>query len=239
MGVPIAFAFGIATLVLSRADDAHAAHASSIGRMDEGMSHADPAVGAAVRVPRRADRDDRHWRGRWSTSSPTLLGHVRGGLQYVLLGAMYLVSGISGSKAADMAAVAPALFPEMKRRGARRRRSRSRSCRHRARCRNDPAEPRADHDRLGHRRVDRGAVHRRPAARRWCWHDRAVRRGVAGAIAATKTCRTSTRASAREIGRALADRAAGARAAASSSAPWSSRASRPRPKSRPSASSTR
>ena len=37
---------------------------------------------------------------------------------YVLLGAMYLVSGISGSKAADMAAVAPVLFPEMKQRGA-------------------------------------------------------------------------------------------------------------------------
>jgi len=48
-----------------------------------------------------------------------LLGHVRGGLACVLLGAMYLVSGISGSKAADMAAVAPVLFPEMKRRGAR------------------------------------------------------------------------------------------------------------------------
>jgi len=47
-----------------------------------------------------------------------LIGHVRGGLSYVLLGAMYLVSGISGSKAADMAAVAPVLFPEMKRRGA-------------------------------------------------------------------------------------------------------------------------
>src|ERR1700688_262010 len=46
-----------------------------------------------------------------------LVGHVRGGLSYVLLGAMYLVSGISGSKAADMAAVAPVLFPEMKRRG--------------------------------------------------------------------------------------------------------------------------
>jgi TRAP-type C4-dicarboxylate transport system permease large subunit len=44
-----------------------------------------------------------------------LLGHVRGGLHYVLVGAMYLVSGISGSKAADMAAVAPVLFPEMKR----------------------------------------------------------------------------------------------------------------------------
>jgi tripartite ATP-independent transporter DctM subunit len=48
-----------------------------------------------------------------------LLGHVRGGLSYVLLGAMYLVSGISGSKAADMAAVAPVLFPEMRRRGAK------------------------------------------------------------------------------------------------------------------------
>ena len=33
--------------------------------------------------------------------------------------AMYLVSGISGSKAADMAAVAPVLFPEMKKRGAK------------------------------------------------------------------------------------------------------------------------
>ena len=48
-----------------------------------------------------------------------LLGHVRGGLHYVLVGAMYLVSGISGSKAADMAAVAPVLFPEMKARGAK------------------------------------------------------------------------------------------------------------------------
>jgi len=48
-----------------------------------------------------------------------LVGHVRGGLSYVLLGAMFLVSGISGSKAADMAAVAPVLVPEMKKRGYR------------------------------------------------------------------------------------------------------------------------
>ena len=47
----------------------------------------------------------------------SLIGHLRGGLQYALLGAMYLVSGISGAKAADMAAVAPALFPEMIKRG--------------------------------------------------------------------------------------------------------------------------
>jgi tripartite ATP-independent transporter DctM subunit len=48
-----------------------------------------------------------------------LLGHVRGGLAYVLVGAMYLVSGISGSKAADMAAICPVLFPEMIRRGSK------------------------------------------------------------------------------------------------------------------------
>src|SRR6202012_4628531 len=38
----------------------------------------------------------------------------------VLVAAMFLVSGISGSKLADMAAVTPVLFPEMERRGYRR-----------------------------------------------------------------------------------------------------------------------
>ena len=94
----------------------------------------------------------------------SLLGHVRGGLSYVLLGAMYLVSGISGSKAADMAAVAPVLFPEMKRRGAQARRSGRAAVVVGRDVGDDPAEPRADHHRLGHRRLDRGAVHRRPAA---------------------------------------------------------------------------
>ena len=41
----------------------------------------------------------------------SLLGHVRGGLSYVLIGAMYLVSGISGSKFADVAAVGPRKRP--------------------------------------------------------------------------------------------------------------------------------
>ncbi len=44
--------------------------------------------------------------------------HKRGGLSYSLIGAMYLISGISGSKAADQAAIAPVLLPEMRRRGA-------------------------------------------------------------------------------------------------------------------------
>jgi tripartite ATP-independent transporter DctM subunit len=46
-----------------------------------------------------------------------LLGHIRGGLSFVLIGAVLLVSGISGAKTADLAAVAPVLVPEMKRRG--------------------------------------------------------------------------------------------------------------------------
>jgi TRAP-type C4-dicarboxylate transport system permease large subunit len=46
-----------------------------------------------------------------------LIGRVRGGLAYVLIGAVLLVSGISGAKTADLAAIAPVLVPEMKRRG--------------------------------------------------------------------------------------------------------------------------
>lgn len=46
-----------------------------------------------------------------------LVGHRRGGLHYVLIAAMYLIAGISGSKAADQAAIAPVLLPEMRRRG--------------------------------------------------------------------------------------------------------------------------
>jgi tripartite ATP-independent transporter DctM subunit len=117
LGVPIAFAFGLATL-------AYLAFTTQIpltivvSRMDAGMSGlillAVPLfvfLGLMMEMAGLA-------RALVDFIS-ALLGHVRGGLAYVLLGAMYLVSGISGSKAADMAAVAPVLFPEMKRRGAR------------------------------------------------------------------------------------------------------------------------
>ncbi|MDA9409790.1 ABC transporter permease [Bradyrhizobium sp. CCBAU 45384] len=115
--VPIAFAFGLATvgyltLTTSTPD------VVIIGRMDEGMSHlillAVPLfvfLGLLIEMTGMA----RAMVGFLAS----LLGHVRGGLHYVLVGAMYLVSGISGSKAADMAAVAPVLFPEMKQRGAK------------------------------------------------------------------------------------------------------------------------
>jgi tripartite ATP-independent transporter DctM subunit len=115
--VPIAFAFGLATvgyitLTTSTPD------VVVIGRMDEGMSHlillAVPLfvfLGLLIEMTGMA----RAMVGFLAS----LLGHVRGGLHYVLVGAMYLVSGISGSKAADMAAVAPVLFPEMTKRGAK------------------------------------------------------------------------------------------------------------------------
>lgn len=116
-GVPIAFAFGLATL-------AYLALTTSapldvlVGTMDEGMSHlillSVPMfvfLGLLIEMTGMAKS--------MVAFLANLLGHVRGGLSYVLVGAMYLVSGISGSKAADMAAIAPVLFPEMKARGAR------------------------------------------------------------------------------------------------------------------------
>ncbi len=116
-GVPIAFAFALATfgyLGLTTSTPMLV----MIGRLDEGMSHlvllAVPLfifLGALIGMTGMAAAMI-----QWLSS---LLGHVRGGLSYVLIGAMYLVSGISGSKIADMAAIAPVLFPEMRARGAK------------------------------------------------------------------------------------------------------------------------
>ena len=115
-GIPIAFAFGLGTfgyLALGTSTPMTVV----VGRMDEGMSHlillAVPLfvfLGQLIESTGMARAMVAFLAG--------LLGHVRGGLSYVLVGAMYLVSGISGAKAADMAAIAPALFPEMKQRGA-------------------------------------------------------------------------------------------------------------------------
>ncbi len=116
-GIPIAFAFGLGIfgyLALTTSTPLMVI----VGRIDEGMSHlillAVPLfvfLGLLIEMTGMARA--------MVAFLAALLGHVRGGLSYVLIGAMYLVSGISGSKAADMAAVAPALFPEMKSRGAR------------------------------------------------------------------------------------------------------------------------
>jgi hypothetical protein len=99
--VPIAFAFGLATfgyIALTTSTPTMVV----VGRMDEGMSHlillAVPLfvfLGLLIEMTGMARA--------MVAFLASLLGHVRGGLHYVLVGAMYLVSGISGSKAADMA----------------------------------------------------------------------------------------------------------------------------------------
>lgn len=117
IGVPIAVSFGLATFGFL-ALTTHLPIMVIVGRMDEGMSHlillSVPLfvfLGLLIEMTGMARA--------MVAFLASLLGHVRGGLSYVLVGAMYLVSGISGSKAADMAAVAPVLFPEMKERGAK------------------------------------------------------------------------------------------------------------------------
>ena len=116
-GVPIAFSFAISTfgyLALTTRTPMMV----MVGRLDEGMSHlillAVPLfifLGALIEMTGMARA--------MIAFLASLLGHVRGGLSYVLIGGMYLVSGISGSKIADMAAIAPVLFPEMQKRGAK------------------------------------------------------------------------------------------------------------------------
>jgi tripartite ATP-independent transporter DctM subunit len=115
--VPIAFAFGLATFAYITLTTSTPSTVV-IGRMDEGMSHlillSVPLfvfLGLLIEMSGMARA--------MVAFLASLLGHVRGGLQYVLVAAMYLVSGISGAKAADMAAVAPVLFPEMIKRGAK------------------------------------------------------------------------------------------------------------------------
>jgi tripartite ATP-independent transporter DctM subunit len=116
-GVPIGFSFGLATLSYL-ALTTTTPLSVLVGRMGEGLSHlillAVPMfvfLGLLIEVTGMARR--------LIECLAALLGHVKGGLSYVLIGAMYLVSGISGSKVADMAAIAPALFPEMRKRGSK------------------------------------------------------------------------------------------------------------------------
>jgi tripartite ATP-independent transporter DctM subunit len=115
-GVPIAFAFGSSTalFIMLIAD---APETVFMSRMTEGMSHlillSVPLfvlLGLLIEMTGMA--------AAMVGFLARLLGHFRGGLSYVLLGAMCLVSGISGSKTADMAAIGPVLFPEMRKRNA-------------------------------------------------------------------------------------------------------------------------
>ena len=108
-GTPIAFSFGTVTMAYLFFST-HAPLTIVLNRMDVGMSNllllAVPLfifLGLLIEVTGMARN--------MVNFLAALLGHVRGGLEYVLLGAIFLVSGISGSKIADMAAVAPNSHP--------------------------------------------------------------------------------------------------------------------------------
>ncbi len=114
-GVPIAFCFGIGALSYL-AFATHVPLLVVVGRMDEGMSSL-ILVSVPIFVLLGCVLDATGMGKAIVDFLASLLGHVRAGMSYVLLGSLFIVSGISGSKVSDMATVAPALFPEMKRRG--------------------------------------------------------------------------------------------------------------------------
>lgn len=114
-GVPIAFCFGIGSVAFL-AFTTQVPMGVMIGRMDEGMSSL-VLVSVPIFVLLGCVLDATGMGKAIIDFLASLIGHVKGGMSYVLLGSLFIVSGISGSKVSDMATVAPALFPEMKRRG--------------------------------------------------------------------------------------------------------------------------
>jgi tripartite ATP-independent transporter DctM subunit len=115
IGVPIAFCFGLGTLAFLTFSTSVPIFVM-IGRIDEGMSSI-VLLSVPIFVLLGCILDATGMGKAIVEFLASLLGHVRAGMSYVLLGSLFLVSGISGSKVSDMATVAPALFPEMKRRG--------------------------------------------------------------------------------------------------------------------------
>ena len=114
-GVPIGFCFGLGAL-------SYLGFTTTvplmviIGRMDEGMSSL-ILVSVPIFVLLGCVLDATGMGKAIVDFLASLLGHIKAGMSYVLLGSLFIVSGISGSKVSDMATIAPALFPEMKRRG--------------------------------------------------------------------------------------------------------------------------
>lgn len=114
-GVPIAFCFALGTLAYLTFATRSPVFVM-IGRIDEGMSSI-ILLSVPVFVLLGCILDATGMGRAIVSFLASFLGHVKAGMSYVLLGSLFLVSGISGSKVSDMATVAPALFPEMKRRG--------------------------------------------------------------------------------------------------------------------------
>lgn len=114
-GVPIAFCFGCGVMAFL-AFSSHVPLVVIVGRIDEGMANI-VLVSVPIFVLLGCVLDATGMGKAIVDLLASLIGHVKAGMSYVLLGSLFIVSGISGSKVSDMATVAPALFPEMRRRG--------------------------------------------------------------------------------------------------------------------------
>jgi tripartite ATP-independent transporter DctM subunit len=114
-GVPIAFCFGCGVMAFL-AFTSTVPLVVIVGRMDEGMANM-VLVSVPIFVLLGCVLDATGMGKAIVDLLASLIGHVKAGMSYVLLGSLFIVSGISGSKVSDMATVAPALFPEMRRRG--------------------------------------------------------------------------------------------------------------------------
>jgi tripartite ATP-independent transporter DctM subunit len=114
-GVPIAFCFGIGVMAYL-AFTGNVPLVVIVGRIDEGMGNI-VLVSVPIFVLLGCILDATGMGKAIVDLLASLIGHVKAGMSYVLLGSLFIVSGISGSKVSDMATVAPALFPEMRRRG--------------------------------------------------------------------------------------------------------------------------
>jgi tripartite ATP-independent transporter DctM subunit len=114
-GVPIAFCFGCGVMAFL-AFTSQVPLVVIVGRIDEGMANL-VLVSVPIFVLLGCVLDATGMGKAIVDLLAALIGHVKAGMSYVLLGSLFIVSGISGSKVSDMATVAPALFPEMRRRG--------------------------------------------------------------------------------------------------------------------------
>lgn len=117
-GVPIAFCFGVGVMTYL-AFSTNVPIVTIVGRMDEGIGNF-ILVSVPIFVLLGCILDATGMGKAIVDFLASLIGHVKAGMSYVLLGSLFIVSGISGSKVSDMATVAPALFPEMTRRGNKR-----------------------------------------------------------------------------------------------------------------------
>ena len=164
-GVPIAFCFGLGTLCFLLFTT-RVPTLVMIGRMDEGMSSL-VLLSVPVFVLLGCILDSTGMGRAIVDFLGSLLGHIRAGMSYVLLGSLFLVSGISGSKVSDMATVAPALFPEMKQRGYKPKELIALLATGAAMADNRSAQHRADRARLSRRGVQSRGFS--PAASWWRW----------------------------------------------------------------------